>query len=118
MSYSRYLLDRLDVVYQQAFMAAPKDKYYNVFLDTLVKDNNLREEPLSNQKIQKAVGKVIEETESEFEYNYNEITWSYQSPILKKDVLTINGSVYYESDEHVDTIIDSIKQVDARSDQN
>ena len=30
----------------------------------------------------------------------------------KKDVSTINNSVYYESDEHVDTISDSIKQVD------
>ena len=44
-------------------MATPKDKYYNAFLDTLVKDNNLRGKPLPNEKIQKAVGKVIEETE-------------------------------------------------------
>ena len=70
---------------------------------------------MSNQNIQKAVDKLIEETEAEFERNYNEITCdtSYQSPILKKYVLTINNSVYYESDEHVDTISDSIKQVDA-----
>ena len=38
---------------------------------------------------------------------------SYQSPILKKDILTINNSVYYASDENVDTISDSSKQVDA-----
>ena len=31
----------------------------------------------------------------------------------KKDVSTINNSVYYESDEHTDTISDSSKQVDA-----
>ena len=31
----------------------------------------------------------------------------------KKDVSTINNSVYYESKEHVDTISDSSKQVDA-----
>ena len=49
------LLKRLDVTYQQAFMATPKEKYYNVLLDTLVKDNNLRGERLSNQNIQKAV---------------------------------------------------------------
>ena len=30
-----------------------------------------------------------------------------------KDVSTINYSVYYELDEHADTISDSIKQVDA-----
>ena len=34
----------------------------------------------------------------------------------KKYVSTINDSVYYESDEHVDTISDSSKQVDARND--
>ena len=38
----RNLLDRLDVTYQRAFMAIPKDKYYNVLLDTLSKDNNLQ----------------------------------------------------------------------------
>ena len=56
------------------------------------------------------------ETESEFERNHNRITCdnSYQSPILKKDVLIINNYVYYESNEHVDTINDSSKYVDAR----
>ena len=34
----------------------------------------------------------------------------------KKDVSKINNSVYNESDEHVDTITDSSKQVDARND--
>ena len=56
----RNLLDQLDVTYQRAFMATPKDKYYNALLDTLVKDNNLRGEPLSNQNIQKSVSDVIE----------------------------------------------------------
>ena len=45
-------------------MATPKDKYYNALLDTLVKDINLRGEPLSNENILQAVGKVIEETEA------------------------------------------------------
>ena len=45
-------------------MATLKEKYYNALLDTLVKDNNLRDDPLSNENIQKAVGKVIEETEA------------------------------------------------------
>ena len=31
----------------------------------------------------------------------------------KKDASTINDSVYYESDEHADKIIDSSKPVDA-----
>ena len=41
---------------------------------------------------------------------------SYKSPILKKDVLTINYSVYYVPDDHVDTTSDSSKQIDARND--
>ena len=41
---------------------------------------------------------------------------SFQSPIQKKDVSTINDSVYYESNEQVDTISDSNKQVDPTSD--
>ena len=108
-------MDRLDVTYQQAFMATPKDKYYNALIDALVKDNNLRGEPLSNQKIQEAFSDIIEETEPEFERSYNRITCnnSYQYPILKKDILTIKNSVSYESDEHVDTISDSSKQADA-----
>ena len=34
----------------------------------------------------------------------------------KKDVSTINDSIYYESDEQVDTISESNKQVDTSSD--
>ena len=108
-------MDQLDFTYQRAFMATPKDKYYNAFLDTLVKYNTLRGKPLSNQNIQKAVSDIIEETEEEFERNYNKITCNtlYQYPILNKDVLAIKNSLYYESDEHVDTKSDSSKQVDA-----
>ena len=58
------LLERLGVKYQREFMVTPKDKYYNALLDTLVKQNNLRGKPLSNENIQKAVSKVIEETEA------------------------------------------------------
>ena len=53
---------------------------------------------------------------SEHECNINKITCntSFQYPIQKKDVSTINDSVYYEPDEQVDTISDSNKQVDPR----
>ena len=46
----------------------------------------------------------------------NDITCddSYQSPMKNKNVSTINNSVYYELDEHVDTISDSNKHVDLR----
>ena len=54
----------------------------------------------------------------EHEHKINNITCDdlYQSPMKKKDVSTINNSVYNESDEHVDTISDSSKHIDARND--
>ena len=41
---------------------------------------------------------------------------SFQSPIQKKDISTINDSSYYESDYQVDTISDSKEQADPSSD--
>ena len=54
----------------------------------------------------------------EHERNINNVTCDdlYQFPMKNKDVSTINNSVYNDSDEHVDTISDSIKQVDPRND--
>ena len=102
---------------ERACMATPQEKYYNALLNTLVKDNNRKGAPLSNDNLRQKVGKVLEETEAEFERNINKITCdtSFQSPIQKKDVSTINDSVYYELDEQVDTISDSNKQVDPSS---
>ena len=59
----------------------------------------------------------MEEMEAEFECR-NEITMdtSYQSPIQKKYLSTINDSAYYESGNQVDTISDSKEQVDPSSD--
>ena len=54
-------------------------------LETLVNDNNRNGALFSNEKLQKAVSKVMEETEAGFEC-LNEITMdtSFQSPIPKK----------------------------------
>ena len=51
----------------------------------------------------------------ELERNISNISCDdlYLSPMKKKDVSTINDLVYYELDEHVDTISDSRKQIDA-----
>ena len=86
-------------------------------LENLIKVNNLKGGPLSNARLQQAVIDVREETEAEHKRNINDITCdeSYQSFMNKKDVSKINDSVYYESDEHVDTIHDSNKQVDPRN---
>ena len=53
--------------------------------------------------------------ELEHEHNINNITCEdvYTSPMKKKEAKAIIDSVYYESDEHTDTISYSSKQVDA-----
>ena len=45
-------------------MATPKDKYYEEMLETLVNYNNSNSALLSNDKLQKSVSKVTEETEA------------------------------------------------------
>ena len=79
--------------------------------------DNLKGGPFSNERLQQAVIYLREETDAEHKRTINDITCndSYQSPMEKKDVSTINDSVYYELDEHVDTIHDSNKQVDPRN---
>ena len=113
----RNLLDRLDVTYEQACMPTSKDKYYTKFWKTLVYDNNCNGAPLSNEKILQPIIIVMEETEAELERNINRITvnTSFQSPVEKRDISTINNSGNYESGNHVHKISDSEEQVDAIS---
>ena len=87
-------------------------------LKNLIKLNNNEGGPLFNKKLREAVIDLREEIYVEHERNINNITWDdlYQSPMKKKYVSTINDSVYNESDEHVETISDSSKQIDPRND--
>ena len=111
------LLDRLDVTYQQAFMATPQDKNYTELLANVIKVNNRKGEPFSNERLRQLFIDVRKETDTEHEHNINEITCddSYKSPMKKKDVSTIRNSVYYKSDENVDPICDCDKHVDLRN---
>ena len=59
----RNLLDRIDVTYKQSFMATPQANYYTEMLENLFKMNNLRGEPLSNERLRQAVIDVREETD-------------------------------------------------------
>ena len=113
----RNILGRLDVTYERARMDTPKEKYYTTLLETLVDDNNRNGALLSNEKLRQAVSKVMEETEAEFEC-CDKITMDtlFQSPVQMKDISTINDSPYYDSDDQVDTISDSKRQVDPSSD--
>ena len=74
---------------------------------SIIKANN-EGGKLCNEKIRQAVIHLRSELNVEHERNINNISCDdlYQYPIEKKDVLKINHLVYYESDEHVDTISD------------
>ena len=90
------ILDIIDVTYERAFMATPKDKYYTKLLKTLVDDNNRNGSPLSNENIKKLFSIVMKETEAEIEHDIKEIKMdnSFQSPVQKKYISTINNSGY------------------------
>ena len=68
------ILDILDLTYERACMATPKEKYYTKLLKTLVDGNNRNGAPLSNEKIKQKVSIVMEETEAELKHNINKIT--------------------------------------------
>ena len=91
--------------------------YYKKMLKDLIKVNNNEGNLFCNERLQQAVIDLGSEINLEHERNINNTTRDdlYQSPMKKKDVSTINNSVYYESDEHIDTISDSNKRVDPRS---
>ena len=113
----RNLLDQLDVMCQRSFMATPaQDEYYKEMMKSLIKVN-IKGGKLCNEKIQQAVIYLRSELNLEYKRNINNISCDneYQSPMKKKYVSTINDSVYYESDEHIDTISDSRKQVDVNN---
>ena len=52
-------------MYERACMATPREKYYTKILETLVDYNDRNNAPLSNEKLQKAISKFMEETEEE-----------------------------------------------------
>ena len=70
---------------------------------------------LCNDKIRQAVIALRSELNIEYERNINNISCDneYFSPMKKKDVSTINDSVYSDLDEHADTISYSRKPFDA-----
>ena len=63
----RKLLDRLDVSYERACMATPKEEYFTDILDSLIKHNICHGMPFSNKNLQEAVCRVTEEEEKDVE---------------------------------------------------
>ena len=112
----RNLLDQLDVTYQQVFMeTSVQDEYYREMTKSLIKANIGSDGKIRNENIHQAVIDLRAELDLEHERNINIITSEdvYTSPTKKEKVSTIIDSVYYESDEHADTISDPSKHVDA-----
>ena len=104
----RNILDQLEVTHQRASMAtSAQDEYYKEMAKSLMKVN-IEGGKLCNENIQQAVVDLREELYVEHECNIKNISCDgvYTSPMKKKDVSTINNSVYYESDDHTDTISD------------
>ena len=63
--YGRNILNRLEVTYERACMANPRDKYYEKMLDTLVDYNDHHNALLSKEKLRRAISKVVAKTEEE-----------------------------------------------------
>ena len=81
----RNILNILDRTYERACMATTKDKYFEKMLDTLVNYNDCHNVPLSNDKLQLEVSKVMSKTEEEehnAKHNANNVTMNTfcQSP--------------------------------------
>ena len=57
----RKLLDRLDVPYERAYMATPKEEYFTEMLDHLNKYNDHHGQQLSSKNLQDSVIRVMEE---------------------------------------------------------
>ena len=105
----RNLLDQLDVTYQQASMAtSAQHEYYREMTKILIKVNIRSDGKICNEKIHREVIDLRAEVDAERERNVNNITSDdvNTSPMKGGKVSTINDSVYYESDEHADTISD------------
>ena len=49
---------------QREIMATPQDLYYTEILENLIKVNNLKGEPFSNERLRKSVIDVREEMEA------------------------------------------------------
>ena len=72
-------------------------KYYKEMTKSLIKAN-IEGGKLCNENIQQSVIDLRAELNLEHESNFNNISCDngYTSPLEKKDVSTINDSVYYE----------------------
>ena len=96
-------------------MATPvENDNYKEMLKNLINVKN-EGRKLCSEKLWQAVIDLRAELNVEHECNINNISCDdlYPSSMKNRDVSTINDSVYYDPDEHIDTISDSSKHDDA-----
>ena len=92
----RKLLDRIDVSYERACMATPREEYFTKMLDYLLKHNHRHGTPLSSKNLQEEVIRVMEEEEKYAKHNVNNVTTDtlFRSPVninaQKKDANVTN----------------------------
>ena len=70
-------LNIIDMSYERACMATPRDEYYTNMLETLIDHNDHHNEPLTSEKLQQAVSRVMAETEEvecDTEHNTSNVT--------------------------------------------
>ena len=87
----RNILGRLNMSYETACMATPKEEYSGEMLDQLIKHNHHHSTPISNKNYQEAVIRVMEDEEKYAKRNNNNVIMGtlFQSPVTvnahKKD---------------------------------
>ena len=80
----RNILYRLDVPYERACIETSKEEYFMEVLDRLIKHNHRHVTPISNEKLQEVVIRVIEDEEKDAKRNDNNVTTDtlFRSPGL------------------------------------
>ena len=76
-------MDRPGVSYERAYMATPKEEYFGEMLDQIIKHNHRHGTPMSNEKLQEAVIRIMEDKERDAKRNVNNVTTDtlFQSPV-------------------------------------
>ena len=92
---------------KQAYVATSSDKYYLEMFKTLTDFNDHNNAPLSNEKIQEAIHKVVDEESISYANNVSANTFSHTSVTQRDNVNAIFTSEKLDkSDKLVDTLKD------------
>ena len=124
--FSINLLDKLDVTYQQAFMASPvqeviyqpspaRERYYYKMAESLSKAKFGSDGTINNDELHKEITQLKSKKEAEHERKllYMTTVDDYKSPWKDKDATTFNDTPYTFLNSYDDEIRDLDKMVEA-----